>query len=42
MILMIGKNIQNKRQFQIREFPKTNFGGAPKIFKNPDWIKLIN
>jgi hypothetical protein len=32
---------KNKTQFQIREFLKTNFGGAPKTAKNPDWIKLI-
>ncbi|UFH44654.1 hypothetical protein [Flavobacterium cupriresistens] len=32
---------QNKTQFQIREFLKTNFGGVPKTTKDPDWIKLI-
>ncbi|MFQ6603162.1 hypothetical protein [Flavobacterium sp. C3NV] len=32
---------RNKTQFQIREFLKTNFGGAPKTAEDPDWIKLI-
>lgn len=32
---------KNKTQFQIREFLKTNFGGAPKTAEDPDWIKLI-
>jgi hypothetical protein len=31
---------KNKTQFQIREFLKTNFGGAEKISKSPDWVKL--
>lgn len=31
---------QNKTALQIRQFLKTNFGGAAKISKNPDWIKL--
>ncbi|TPG34860.1 hypothetical protein EAH81_22110 [Flavobacterium pectinovorum] len=35
------KSTQNKTQFQIREFLKTNFGGTLKISEDPDWIKLI-
>lgn len=31
---------QNKTALQIRQFLKTNFGGAEKISKSPDWVKL--
>ncbi|WP_338839626.1 hypothetical protein [Flavobacterium ginsenosidimutans] len=32
---------QNKSQFKIREFLKTNFGGVQKISEDPDWIKSL-
>ncbi|KQO22661.1 hypothetical protein ASF10_09845 [Flavobacterium sp. Leaf82] len=31
---------QKKTALQIRQFLKTNFGGAEKISKSPDWVKL--
>ena len=31
---------QNKTALQIGQFLKTNFGGAEKISKSPDWVKL--